>query len=199
MAGFVSERPVSQYADSYAADPMPGFGRITKTPVNKAVEAGQSLRALADASGMPLLGFGSGSGYGSGAGAGALPPTIPYPDTSVANADAYARAKDQTGLNTRASLTALQDQLGGSQMLGSGQEAKVTGDIVANGQSGLNEVSREQAIQDAAAGERRANTAYQGAITQRGQNINAAQQEAARQQQVLQGLLSVINSNNLLY
>ena len=161
-------------------------------------EAGQALRALAEASGLPLLGSSSGSASGAGADYGSLPP-IAFPDTSAATSAAYARAKDQTGLNTRAALTALQDQLAGSQLLGSGQEAAATRDIVGRGQGGLNEVTREQAIQDVGTAERRAGQEYQGRITQRGQDINAAQQAAARQQQVLQGLLSVINSAGILY
>ncbi len=166
--------------------------------VDKGTNAGLALKALAGASGLPLLGSSSGTATGVGAGVGYGAPVL-MPDTSAATSAAFARAKDQTGLNTRASLTAMEDQLGASQMLGSGAEGKLTGDIIQQGQAGLNEQGREQAIQDVQTANQRANTEYQGAITQRGQNINAAQQDAARQQQALQGLLSVINSSGMLY
>jgi hypothetical protein len=171
---------------------------LKRTGAQKGTNAGLALRALAEASGLPLLGSASGTSTGAG-GAGGYAPTVEYPDTSAATAAAFGRAKDKAGLNTRASLTALQNELAGSNLLGSGYEAATTRDIIAQGGGTLADVVREQAIRDAQGAERRASEEYQGRLTQRGQDIDAAQQAAARQQQMLQGLLSVINASGILY
>lgn len=175
------------------------YGQNAFTPVQKATEAGAALKALAASSGLNLLGSSSGSASSSGSGGGSGYGTVAMPDTSAAMDATFARAKDQTGQNTRASLTALENELGASHMLGSGLEAGAKSNLIAKGGNGLNEVTREQAIQDALAKQRQAQMTYQGNITQRGQDINVAQQEATRNQQVMQGLLSAINSSGMLY
>ncbi len=122
-----------------------------------------------------------------------------YPDTTQARDAAFARAKDQTGLTSRGALTGLQDLLGGNQMLGSGLAADQGRQIIEHGAGQLNEVSREQAINDAGAAEKRAATEYQGRIQQRGQDISVAQANAQRQQQVLEGLFQAFSGSGLIY
>lgn len=135
---------------------------------------------------------------GGGAGQASAGSIVTYPDTTAGKDAAYARAKDQTGLNARASLNALQDQLGGNQMLGSGLAADQSRQIIEHGQGQLDEVSRAQAINDANSVEKRAATEYQGRIQQRGQDISVAQSNAARQQQVLESLFATFG-NGILY
>jgi hypothetical protein len=118
-------------------------------------------------------------------------------DTSAGTAAAFARAKDQTGLNTRASLRAFQDQMAGNQMMGSGLEMTGTRDIIEHGAGQLNEVGREQAIKDAQMNNQRVMADYQGRVTQRGQDLNVAQSNANRQQQTLETLLSMIGGGVL--
>ena len=88
---------------------------------------------------------------------------------------AFARAKDRAGLIARGSLESLQDTLAGRGMLGSGMEQRGYADIINKGQTELSDVVRQQAIDEADRAERRADTEYSGAITQRGQNIQQGQ------------------------
>jgi hypothetical protein len=170
-----------------------------RTGAQKGTDAGEAIMALAKTTGLPLLGGSTSSGSSSGGAGGYGSPMISMPDTTAASAAAFGRAKDQAGLTSRASLTALQNELGASNMRGSGLEADATRQIIEHGAGQVNEVGREQAMNDASAANRHAEQEYQGRITQRGQDINAAQQAASRQQQVMEGLLSVINSTGLLY
>jgi hypothetical protein len=124
-------------------------------------------------------------------------PPVTMGDTSAGTAAAFARAKDQTGLNTRASLRAFQDQMAGNQMMGSGLEMTGTRDIVEHGAGQLNEVGREQAVKDAQMNNQRVMADYQGRVTQRGQDLNVAQSNANRQQQTLETLLSMIGGGVL--
>ena len=176
----------------------PNTGAQSRTGAQRGTNAGQAFKALAESSGLPLLSMFSESGAG-GAGGGATVPQVSMPDTSAASAAAFGRAKDQAGQTARASLTALHNELASRNMLGSGVEGGETARIIGRAAGGANEMTREQAIQDAQAGMSRASQEYQGRIAQRGQDIDAAQAAASRRQQSLQGLLSVINSSGLLY
>jgi hypothetical protein len=124
-------------------------------------------------------------------------PPVAMGDTSAGTAAAFARAKDQTGLNTRASLRAFQDQMAGNQMMGSGLEMTGTRDIIEHGAGQLNEVTREQAVKDAQMNNQRVMADYQGRVTQRGQDLGVAQSNANRQQQTLETLLSMIGGGVL--
>ena len=168
----------------------PETGGFQRTGAQKGTNAGQALKALQEASGLNLLGSGSSSGFGGAGGAGV--PRISMPDTTAANAAVFARAKDQAGETARAALTGLRGEMAGRGILGSGIEGGETANIIGQAAGGVNEITREQAIQDAANQARLAGTQYQGDITQRGQDINNQQSAAARQQQMIQGLLSVL-------
>lgn len=118
---------------------------------------------------------------------------VPAPNLEASQAAAFARAKDKAGQMAAASLRSLRGVLGGRGLLGSGAESDATRSIISSGQGQLGEVSREQAIQEAAMREREATTSYQGAIAQRSQTINAMQSDAMRE---LQRQIENANSAN---
>lgn len=180
--------------------------QANRSPVQKGTDAGAALRALQESSGLNLLGFGSGTVAGAGVGGtggGAGVPRVNAPDNAAAQAAIFARAKDQAGATARAALTGLQGEMASRGILGSGIEAAGTGEIIGRAGQGVNEVTRDQAIQQAANQARLAELGYQGDITQRGQDIAVQQAQAARQaalqQQWMQGLLGAINTTGLLY
>lgn len=179
----------------YDANDNPGGQVATDNGTN----AGLALKALAETTGMPLLGSSSGSG-GYGAGGDGTAPPIQFPNTTGGTDAAFARGKDQAGMTARAALNGLQEEMSGRGMAGSGQEAMATADVVGRAASGVNEISREQAVKDAQFGNQMALENYKGSITQRGQDINAKQEAARQQQNALQGLMSVIqNGSGFLY
>jgi|SRR5262245_6779707 len=128
---------------------------------------------------MASTGYGTGTG-GAGAGDVALPPevgAIQLPDTSAAQANIFARAKDKVGLETAGSLASLRSALAGRGMLGGGAEVRGAQNILTAGQGQLGDTTREQAIQDANRLTDFAKIGYEGAIQQRGQDISARGQD----------------------
>jgi hypothetical protein len=163
--------------------------KYTRTPESVGAAAGQAIKALQgqvpgmfapNTSGSFGAGFGSGGSGGPGGGMPSIPniPAIQMPDTSAAQAAAFARAKDQAGQTARGALTGLQSSMAGRGMLGSGLEGRGTAQVVNQGQQELGNVTREHAIQNASNAQKAAELAYQGGITQRGQDINMAQSQA---------------------
>ena len=170
-----------------------------RTGAQKGTNAGEALNALLKTTGLPALGSSSSSGAsGSASGAGSVP-LVQMPGGTAGSDAAFARGKEKAGLNARASLTALSEALGSRNMLGGGAEAVGIGEVVGRAGQGVNEIIREQSVSDANNANSRAAAEYQGLITQRGQDLNVAQDNARRQSQALQGLLSVINSDGLIY
>ena len=180
--------PSDATAAGYTFDPVQN--QYLKSPSQRGTETGEALKAL-----MAATGF---SGGASGPAAPA-PASISFPDTAGANAATFARGKDQAAQNARASLTALTESLAGRNMLGGGVEAAGIGEVVGRAGGGVNELIREQTIQDVESANQRAAQEYQGRITQRGQDINVAQADADRKMQVLQGLLGLIQGGGTLY
>ena len=181
-------------------------GQAQRSPYQKGTDAGTALRALQESSGLNLLGSYSATGtggFGGGDGGAGSAPRVSMPDTAAANAAIFARAKDRAGEIARSALQGLQGEMAGRGLLGSGIAADQTRQIVERGAGGLQEVGREQAIQDALNLARRGEMQYQGDITQRGQDLSAYEAQAARdaalRAQQMQGLLSVINSAGILY
>lgn len=105
---------------------------------------------------------------------------IAPPDTSVSQANIFARAKDQVGQQTSGGLSALRSALAARGLLGGGEEVKGTSNILTAGQGQLGDTSREQAIQEANRQNDFAKLGYEGAITQRGQNITQNEGAANR-------------------
>jgi len=117
---------------------------------------------------------------GAGVGGGDLPPEIgriELPDTSAAQANIFARAKDRVGLQTAGSLASLRSALAGRGMLGGGAEVQGTQNILTAGQGQLGDTTREQAIQEGNRLTDFAKAGYEGAIQQRGQDIAARGQD----------------------
>ena len=195
----------------YTYDPVQM--KYIKTPEAKGEEAGRAVRGLQSqlpgmfgiaASPGAYVGMGEGggsyggySGYGGmmpgvqqisvsgggGASSGRVAP-IQAPDFSAAQSAAFARAKDQVGLEAQGALTGLRSALGGRGLLGSGAEYQGTQNVITRGMGELGDVSREQAIQGAGAQERAASLGYTGGIQQRGQDIQSQQAQAGLQAQI---------------
>lgn len=108
--------------------------------------------------------------------------TIDVPDTSTAQANLFARAKDKVGLQTSGSLASLRSALAGRGMLGGGAEVRGAQNILTAGQGQLGETTREQAIQEGNRLTDFAKAGYEGAITQRGQDITARGQDLSSQE-----------------
>lgn len=122
----------------------------------------------------------SASGTGGYDSVGNLPPdigTIEMPDTSAAQANIFARAKDKVGLQTSGALASLRSALAGRGMLGGGAEVRGAQNILTAGQGQLGDTTREQAIQEGNRLSDFAKMGYEGAIAQRGQNITARGQD----------------------
>jgi len=124
------------------------------------------------------------AGYSGGGGPGptdfAVPPeigSIQLPDTSAAQANIFARAKDQVGQETAGSLASLRSALAGRGMLGGGAEVRGAQNILTAGQGQLGDTTREQAIQEGNRLTDFAKLGYEGAIQQRGQDISARGQD----------------------
>jgi hypothetical protein len=130
--------------------------------------------------------FGSGGtgSTGTGGGGSSAPqvPGLQMPDTSAATTAAFARAKDQAGQMTRASLDSLADEMGANHMLGSGGQMQGMVDALTKGTNLMGEESRSEAEKQADLAEQTALANYTGGITQRGQDMS--QQTAYRGQDV---------------
>lgn len=103
------------------------------------------------------------------------------PALDAARSAAFARAKDNAANTADASMKALTEELGRRGMQGGGYEAGQIGNTLAREADQIGEAGREQAIQDANFATHAADENFQGAITQRGQDISAAQANAQRQ------------------
>jgi hypothetical protein len=123
------------------------------------------------------------------------------PDMTAANAAAYNTAKDTVGKTGQSALSGFRDTLAGRGLLGSGIEAQGTEQLAESGAGQLGQVTRDQATKSADLAQQTALANYQGGIAQQGQQLGAATaqrgqdiqaQEAAatRNQNVLLGLLN---------
>jgi hypothetical protein len=119
---------------------------------------------------------------GGGDGRATTQPTerLAIPDTSAAQSAEFARAKDLAGLTARGALTGLAGAMAGRGTVGSGVEGRGQQAVINAGQQQLGEVGRQQAITGAELAQKQAETAYQGGITQRGQDISAQGDAATR-------------------
>lgn len=89
----------------------------------------------------------------------------------VAREAAFGRAKEQAGLNARASLMSLQNVVDDRGLTGSSIEAAEQGRAIGGAQSEMGQFINEQLVQDLDRAEEIANLKFQGGITQRGQNM----------------------------
>jgi len=96
---------------------------------------------------------------------------VALPDNSAAAAATFARAKDQVGAETAGSMTALRSALAARGMLGGGGERRGVTNILTKGQGELGDTTRTQAVSDVNRATDFAKMGYEGAITQRGQDV----------------------------
>jgi hypothetical protein len=115
-------------------------------------------------------------------------------DTSAADTANLNRTKDTVGQQSASALRGLRESLGARGMLGSGLESRGTEQIAEAGLGELGDVSRQQQIDNSNRTQHTAEVNYQGALTQRGQDIQAAEAAAQRNQTVLLGLLKTLGT-----
>ena len=122
-------------------------------------------------------GGGGGGGTGGISGGSNIAP-VAMPDFTASNNAAFATAKDKAGKISRASLDSLRGELGATGNLGGGAEVQAVRDTVNENAGLLGQVSRDQAEKQAETAADFAKTGYAGNITQRGQDVSAAQANA---------------------
>jgi hypothetical protein len=179
------------FTKNYSDTAFPGLFGSALGGLNSALGAATSGLA-GGAGGVGGVGGGVGAGGPVGGGAGVSP--LQMADPSKANAAAYGTAKDQVGKSSRAAVTALNDLMGSQGMLGSGAQVQGTKDIVADASGQLGQVSRDQAQENAGLAQRTAELNYQGALTQRGQDIGAQEANARLALEQRQQYMSLLNT-----
>lgn len=154
-----------------------------------------SLQALSGSGGGV---FGQGGSGASGSAAGNVA-RIAAPDMTSSNAATFGAAKDRAGQMARASLDALNGELGSQGMLGSGAQVQGTKDIIMDAGQFTSDVNRQNAVNDAQMKGDFAKLGYQGDITQRGQDIQHEEANAQlalaqqdRQMKMLQVMLQAL-------
>ena len=107
--------------------------------------------------------------------------SVPYPQQQIQSAQdiAFARAKDRVAENARASMSALAGEMAGRGIAStpgnaSGIQENAEASVLNAGGGELADVISQQASDEAAQAAAGYNTAYQGGITQRGQDITQA-------------------------
>ncbi len=151
-------------------------------------------------------GGGGGGGSGSGSASGQKIPsanfsitpvgreTFDTPGMEAKQAAEFARAKDLAGLTARSALTGLEGAMAGRGIVGSGVEGRGMASIINQGQQQLGEVGRQQAITGAELAQRNAETAYQGGITQRGQDVSQQALDLERQKAQYAAMIAALQA-----
>jgi hypothetical protein len=137
-------------------------------------------------------------------GSGAAIPQVQMPDMQAANQQAFARAKDTAGNLSRASLDALNGELGSQGMLGSGAQAEGAAQIIAKNANTLGDEANTEASTNAGLANTDALANQSAAVTGRGQDIQQqeaaatlAQQKTLAQQNLLQQILGSLAGSKL--
>ncbi len=155
-----------------------------------------------------LVGGLTGGGTGGGGAMGGLNGLLPggtsgstgsvgplaMQDTSAADAANLNRTKDTVGQQSAGALRGLRESLGARGMLGSGLESRATEQIAEAGLGEQGDVARQQQINNSNRTQHTAEVNYQGALQQRGQDIDAASAAAQRNQTVLLSLLRTLGT-----
>ena len=102
-------------------------------------------------------------------------PAAPAVDPQAAKDAAFARAKDKIGLDTRASMTALRENLAGRGTLGGGLEGGGMASLLGDSAGTLSDVVSNQTAYDVAGNNALSDRNYQGELVQRGQNLGLSQ------------------------
>jgi hypothetical protein len=106
-------------------------------------------------------------------------------DTRGAEAESFARAKDQVGQTGAGAIASLRSVLGGRGLLGSGSESRGAASVINRGQGELGQVSRDQAIKRADMAADTAKFNYSGDVAQRGQDQQAERDRMSNMQAML--------------
>lgn len=206
----------SQYASGTPTTLQPGPGYVYDPVQGKYVLSSQSApskNALYDQLTSAISGLGGASG-GSGGGSAASFPKVSFggsmgsvattgagsvPDITPSQNAAFARAKDTAGGLARSSVTSLNDEMAGRGALGSTMTNNGLADRIAAATNTLGNVDSAQLGDAYAAASHQQDlknqneqTAFQGAITQRGQDVSMANASAALAQQKQLALLSAL-------
>lgn len=170
--------------------------QYTRTPTSAGDRLGQALNGLTGT----FNGFGGGSAMGvdgsaSGSGTSGSPvPNVSYPSTGgaaspastvapvqydsasldAADSAAFGKAKDQASQTARAALTGLSGELSARGMGGAGYEAGQIGGTLSREANTIGDASRSEAQNRADMMMHAADENYQGAVTQRNQDVNAS-------------------------
>lgn len=176
-------------------------GYQTPPPPTAGGSGGSSMAALQglssfQPSAQPMPQAPTANSFPTSSAQGTTPPPLAHlaaPDSSGAQANEFARAKDQVGLQTRGAITGLAGAMAGRGTVGSGVEGRGQQQIVGQGQQQLGEVSRDQAITGANLAQKDAEAEYQGSIAQRGQDIS---RESTINSQMLEARGQDINNLN---
>ena len=110
-------------------------------------------------------------------------------DEAAARAAAFARAKDQAGKIASSSLRGLQEAMSARGLTGSGIDALQQAGVIQSAANPLQELTRDQLMQDLNRAADIADLSYQGAITQRGQDLSTVPS--------MIGLMNAISSRSL--
>lgn len=147
--------------------------RTSASPITEALNAAANASAGVNFGGSTTGGVPSVSGPIG---------TVQAPGVPSGTNAALLRAKDRAGLLARGALSGLRGALGERGILGSGVEGRATRGIAETALGEISDVNREQAIKEADQAARFAELGYQGAITQRGQDITMRGQDIQAQQ-----------------
>jgi hypothetical protein len=131
------------------------------------------------------------------------PPPVPTParvphikpeDEIEAQSLAFGRAKDRIGTIGRASLKGLHREMAARGVEGSGIEGNRTANLIASTGGQLGDVASTQAMETLRRLSDVTDKNYAGDLSQRGQDIDIAQAEAARRQQETQRRMSLFET-----
>jgi hypothetical protein len=141
----------------------------------------------------------AGTGPGGTGGTGGTGSSVVYPAQAIRSAQdiAFARAKDRVAANARASMTALASEMAARGIAStpgnpSGIQENAAAGVLGAGSGELADVISQQASDEANQQVAGYNTAYQGGIVQRGQDVTARGQDIAARTGMAQSVLGLI-------
>lgn len=185
----------TQHADQGMAADQSGFAR-TQGSLDASAHTGDFVNFLdtlnnkgyvdkaGSSSETSMTGGGSGNPNGT-VGVSTWTPTMPGSGGTMSSpaavnlgspvasdAVAFAKAKDRVGASTQGLMKALANQFSARNLSGGSAEVAATGNTLLGAAGQLSDVARDEAIKESNDSNDFAKTAYQGGITQRGQDLS---------------------------
>lgn len=155
---------------------------LNSATVQRLLQPATSQSSSSSSSGGFAPGAGGGMGvYGTWTPTPAATPAAPMPSLPTpqsASNPIFARAKDTVANSLTGLMKASRDNFAGRNLSGGSAELNSMGNILLGGEKQLADVARQQAITDVGTANDFAKTQYAGALTGRGQDIQAL--DAAR-------------------